>query len=173
MSLFKVGLDFAAVIRSKNRIMSAFLKLEESAILHVRSYLAKLGLASWAPDFTQSPYSLYNMAMRMCAIDTFRFLVGATHYDFLQPDTRLVMDVALLTRLYDHYVHHYQFELWKAEIRTPGGTLTASERNKVTQARRRVRFPFMCHYLLLKLTSSMVLDWTTSKRPRRLAACDL
>ncbi|KAJ7165540.1 hypothetical protein C8R43DRAFT_839877, partial [Mycena crocata] len=119
---FHVKVSFVESIRSKNRIISAFHKVEESAILHMRTYLAKLGIHAWAPDFSQTPYSLYNMTMRTCIIDTFRFLVAGTHYDFLRPNTRLINDTALLSRLYDHFVHHYMFERYKVEIRTPGGT---------------------------------------------------
>ncbi|KAJ6619085.1 hypothetical protein B0H10DRAFT_2027635 [Mycena sp. CBHHK59/15] len=60
----KVGLDVKEVIRSRSKIIAAFYKLEESAILHVRTYLAKLGIISWAPDFAQSPYSMYNTKPR-------------------------------------------------------------------------------------------------------------
>ncbi|KAJ7620645.1 hypothetical protein DFH06DRAFT_942862, partial [Mycena polygramma] len=133
-----VGLDVKEAIRSKSKIISAFYKVEESAILHVRTYLARLGLRSWAPDFTQSPYSMYNTTMRMCAIDTFRFLVAGTHYDFLRPNTSFLNDFGLLTGMYDHFVHHYMCEKWKTEIRAPGGNETAAERNNASQARIRL-----------------------------------
>ncbi|KAK7041368.1 hypothetical protein R3P38DRAFT_3180083 [Favolaschia claudopus] len=51
-------------------------KLGEGVLLFIKGYLAKLGINEWAVDFTQSPYSIYNTAMRICAVDTFRFLVG-------------------------------------------------------------------------------------------------
>ncbi|KAJ7585828.1 hypothetical protein C8J56DRAFT_1165625 [Mycena floridula] len=134
----KLGVTLEQSIRSKSRIITAFFKLEESALLHVRAYLAKLGITTWAPDFSQSAYSLYNMAMRMCIIDTFRYLVAGTFYDFLRPNTRLVNDTVLLSRLYDHFVHYYMFDKFKAEIRTPGGNEIAAERNTAAQTRRRL-----------------------------------
>ncbi|KAJ7152203.1 hypothetical protein C8R43DRAFT_1003896 [Mycena crocata] len=134
----KVGLSLEESIRSKNKIISAFYKVEESAILHMRTYLAKLGIHGWAPDFSQTPYSLYNMTMRTCIIDTFRFLVAGTHYDFLRPNTRLVNDTAMLSRLYDHFVHHYMFDKFKMEIRTPGGNEDAAARNTASQGRLRL-----------------------------------
>ncbi|KAJ6628864.1 hypothetical protein B0H10DRAFT_101284 [Mycena sp. CBHHK59/15] len=133
-----VGLR-ATAVHSRNKIISAFRKLEESALFHVRAYLAKLGINVWAPDFNQTPYSLYNMAMRMSAIDTFRFLVAATHYDFLEPNTQLVRDPSVLPKMYDHFVHHYLFEQWKLETRQPGGTVMAADRNKAVVNRSRVR----------------------------------
>ncbi|KAJ7136300.1 hypothetical protein C8R43DRAFT_955776 [Mycena crocata] len=136
--MYKVGISAREAILSKNKIISNFYKLEESALLHLQAYLAKLGIYVWAPDFTQTPYSMYNNAMRMCAIDTFRFLVAGTHYDFLRPNTKLVKDSSLLQRMYDHLIHHWMYEKWKAEIRTPGANQTTSDRNTATQARRRV-----------------------------------
>ncbi|KAJ7167398.1 hypothetical protein C8R43DRAFT_1121819 [Mycena crocata] len=134
----QVGLNIEQFIRSKNKIMAAFFKLEESALIHVRTYLAKLGIYMWAPDYSQTPYSMYNMAMRMCAIDTFRFLVTGTYYDFLRPNTSFIKDAALLTRMYDHFIHHYMFDKWKMEIRTPGGNETATARNTASQNRIRL-----------------------------------
>ncbi|KAJ6615716.1 hypothetical protein B0H10DRAFT_2435314 [Mycena sp. CBHHK59/15] len=134
----KIGVSIQEAILTKNKILSAFFKLEESALLHVSSYLAKLGIAVWAPDFSQTVYSLYNMAMRMCAIDTFRFLVAGRHYDFLRPNGSFVNDSNLLTRIYDHFVHHYMFNKWKVEIRTPGGNENAAERNRGIQGRIRL-----------------------------------
>ncbi|KAJ7861677.1 hypothetical protein B0H14DRAFT_2189653, partial [Mycena olivaceomarginata] len=131
----QVGVDVTEALRSKNRIVRAFCQLEESAILHVKAYLSKLGINVWAVDLTQSPYSMYNSAMRMCAIDTFRFLIAGTYYDFLHPDTRFIKDSALILRLYDHFVHRYMYDKWKVDIRTPGGNELAAERNKISQAR--------------------------------------
>ncbi|KAJ7089082.1 hypothetical protein C8R44DRAFT_648955, partial [Mycena epipterygia] len=134
-------------IRSKNRIVRAFFQLEESAILHVKAYLAKLGIVTWAIDFSQSPYSMYNAAMHMCAIDTFRFLIAGTYYDFLHPDTSFIKDSALLVRLYDHFVHRYMFDKWKVEIRMPGSNEINAERNKISQARLHVCFQLCFHNL--------------------------
>lgn len=90
---------------------------------------------------------MYNMAMRMAAIDTFRFCVAGTYYDFLHPDTRYIKDSALLVRLYDHFEHRYMFDKWMVEIRTPGGNEINTERNKVSQACIRVCFQCL-HYLV-------------------------
>ncbi|KAJ7714773.1 hypothetical protein B0H14DRAFT_2644342 [Mycena olivaceomarginata] len=130
-SQVKVGVDVTEALRSKNRIVRAFCQLEESAILHVKAYLSKLGINVWAVDLTQSPYSMYNSAMRMCAIDTFRFLIAGTYYDFLHPDTRFIKDSALILRLYDQFrppLHVRQVE----------GNELAAERNKISQARIRL-----------------------------------
>ncbi|KAJ7088182.1 hypothetical protein C8R44DRAFT_581303, partial [Mycena epipterygia] len=123
---------------SKNRIVRAFFQLEESALLHVKAYLAKLGITVWAVDFRQSPWSMYNTAMRMCAIDTFRYLLTGTYYDFLHPDTRYIKDSGLMVRLYDHFVHRYLYDKWKLEIRAEGSNRLNAERNKASQARGRV-----------------------------------
>ncbi|KAJ7252265.1 hypothetical protein C8J57DRAFT_1722914 [Mycena rebaudengoi] len=117
----KFGLSVRDAVKSKSKIMRGFCQVEEGAILHVKTYFAKLGLSVWAVDYTQTPYSMYNQAMRMAAIDTFRFLMGACSYDFLHPDTRYVNDSSLMVRIYDHHIHHAMFKKWTVEIRAPGG----------------------------------------------------
>ncbi|KAJ6565914.1 hypothetical protein DFH09DRAFT_1472729 [Mycena vulgaris] len=134
----KFGLSVQDAVRSNSKILRGFCQVEESAILHVKTYFAKLGLATWAVDYTQTPYSMYNQAMRMAAIDTFRFLMGACAYDFLRPDTSYVNDSTLLVRMYDHHIHRYMFDKWKVEIRTPGGNQLTAELNKYSQARTRL-----------------------------------
>ncbi|KAJ7127456.1 hypothetical protein C8R43DRAFT_1134711 [Mycena crocata] len=109
-SQVKLGISVEDSIRSKNRIVRAFFQLEEGALLHIKAYLAKLGIITWAVDFSQSPYSMYNSAMCMCAIDTFRFAIAGTYYDFLHSDTRYIKDSTLLVRLYDHFVHRYMYD---------------------------------------------------------------
>ncbi|KAJ7700792.1 hypothetical protein B0H17DRAFT_925288, partial [Mycena rosella] len=144
---------------SKNRIVRAFFQLEEGALLHIKAYLAKLGIVKWAVDFAQSPYSMYNSAMRMAAINTFRFCVAGTYYDFLRPDTRYIKDSGLLLRLYDHFIHRYMFDKWQKEIRTPGGNETTAERNKVSQARIRVCFLARTSIIFrLRLSSSTACE---------------
>ncbi|KAJ7193209.1 hypothetical protein GGX14DRAFT_577388 [Mycena pura] len=133
----KVGLDIRTAVRSKSKILKAFAKIEESALLHMRAYMSKLGLYEWAPDYEQSPYSQYNVAMRICAIDLFRYLTSSTFYDFLRIDSRYLNDVAFITRLYDHFVHHYMYQKWEQEVRSPGASLTTVERNTASANRKR------------------------------------
>ncbi|KAJ7898164.1 hypothetical protein B0H14DRAFT_2557208 [Mycena olivaceomarginata] len=177
-SQVKVGVNVTEALRSKNRILRAFCHLEESAILHVKAYLAKLGINIWAVALTQSPYSMYNSAMRMCAIDTFRFLIAGMYYDFLHPDTRFVKDSALLLRLYDHFVHRYMYDKWKVDIRTPGGNELAAEQNKISQARIRLHASRMAYLKDAAIPKRLKLmfspkatsdDESTSNGPQALA----
>ncbi|KAK6988492.1 hypothetical protein R3P38DRAFT_2804539 [Favolaschia claudopus] len=110
----KLGVDAIAVIRSNSKVLRAYLKLEENALLHIKSS----GLHP-KPIF----YVQYG---------------NASHYDFFRLNTELINDVNLIIRLYDHYVHHHTYEKWKKEIRTPGGNEIAAIRNKFTQARGRL-----------------------------------
>jgi hypothetical protein len=140
MFFVKLGLSVEDAIRSRDKIVHAFCQLEESALLHIKSYFAKLGISTWAIDYTQSAYSMYNMVMCMAAIDTFRYMVSGSYHDFLRPNTSFIHDSALLVHMYDHFAHRYRFELWKKEIRTPGGNKLVAERNKYSKTRIWVRF---------------------------------
>ncbi|KAJ7256053.1 hypothetical protein C8J57DRAFT_1721614 [Mycena rebaudengoi] len=174
----KLGLSVQEYVRSKNRIVRAFFQLEEAAILHVKAYFAKLGIVTWAVDFSQSPYSMYNSAMRMCAIDTFRFMIAGTYYDFLHPDTSYIKDSGLLVRLYDHFIHRYMFDKWKAEIRMPGGNELTAERNKFSQYRIRLHTSRDSYLKASKVPKRLALlftakatsdDESTPQGPRALA----
>ncbi|KAJ6580157.1 hypothetical protein DFH09DRAFT_1077062 [Mycena vulgaris] len=134
----KLGISVEDAIRSRNKIVCAFCQLEESALLHIKGYFAKLGIKTWAVDYAQSAYSTYNMVMRMAAIDSFRWMVSASYYDFLRPNTSFIHDSVLVIRVYDHFTHKYQFGLWKKEIRMPGGNALASERNKYSKTHLRL-----------------------------------
>ncbi|KAJ6572643.1 hypothetical protein B0H10DRAFT_2237433 [Mycena sp. CBHHK59/15] len=132
-------------IHSPNKIMSRFLKLEESALFLISSYLSKLGISVWAPNFMQTAYSMYNMAMQMCAIDTFCFLVSATHYDFLKPNTKYVKDTVMLPQMYDHFVHFHMYKIWKTEVKKLGGTLTLTDRNTASRNRRHLCATYLAY----------------------------
>ncbi|KAJ7612046.1 hypothetical protein DFH06DRAFT_1345240 [Mycena polygramma] len=177
-SQVKVGICVEECIRSSSRIVRTFLQLEEGAILHCKSYMAKIGITVWAIDFTQSAYSMYNTAMRMCAIDTFRFLIAGHFYDFLHPDTRYVKDSGLMSQMYDHFAHHYLYAKWALEVRTAGANKTNAERNKFTQARSRlykVRETYMKDTKVVKRLQLMFSakatsdDESTPQGPRALA----
>ncbi|KAK7051736.1 hypothetical protein R3P38DRAFT_2684430 [Favolaschia claudopus] len=134
----KLGVDMREAIRSNSKILKAFAKMEEGDLLQVKAHFAKLGVNVWAIDYTQSAHSVYNNAMRKCAIETFRFLCANKAYDFFTMDTTFLNDILLLTRMYDHFVHHHLNLQWQAEVRKPGGSEALAERNRITQARLRL-----------------------------------
>nr|GAT42870.1 predicted protein [Mycena chlorophos] len=126
------------LLHSKSRSVIMYRKLGESAINHILAYMARLGISVWGPDYTQDPYSSFNMAMRMCALDTFRLLVAARRLDFAGPDEAVVNNVVLLTEIYDDYVHRRLYNLFKAEIATPGANERVVVNNALVVARRRL-----------------------------------
>ncbi|KAK7065034.1 hypothetical protein R3P38DRAFT_2827642 [Favolaschia claudopus] len=137
-SAVKLGVDVREAIRGNSKILKAYAKMEEADLLSVKAYIAGLGINVWAIDYTQSPNSVYNSAMRKCAIHTFRFLCASKAYDFFTMDTSFINDVLLLTRLYDHFVHHHLNMQWQAEVRNPGASEANIERNRLIQTRSRL-----------------------------------
>ncbi|KAK7031903.1 hypothetical protein R3P38DRAFT_2774373 [Favolaschia claudopus] len=117
-SQVKLGLDVRAAIRSKSKILHAFARVEEKDLLHLKAYISNLGINTWAVDFTQSSYSVYNNAMRECAIDTFRFLASSSAYDFLGINTDYIQNIPLLTQMYDHFLFKYRQQRL-GEFKTP------------------------------------------------------
>ncbi|KAK6974920.1 hypothetical protein R3P38DRAFT_3303275 [Favolaschia claudopus] len=163
-SQVKLGLDVREAIRSRSKILHAFARVEEKDLLHTKAYVSNLGINTWAVDFTQSSYSVYNNAMRECAIDTFRFLASGSAYDFLGINTDYIQNIPLLTQIYDHFVHYYLYEQWTKEIRNPGSNELAAKRNTTIQARSRFKTPMRLRSMFaLKATSD---DEDTKSGPR-------
>src|SRR6266545_7199970 len=88
----------------------------------MQSRLATFGLTSWCPDLRQTPYSLYNSACHIIALDTFKQALVSHTYATLQPNLIYATDMNLLIKLYDHFVHYYMFtrlKLRAADKATP------------------------------------------------------
>jgi hypothetical protein len=120
------------------RAQNDVLQVEESVVLYCRTYMAKLGLPKWCPDFQQTPYSLYNNLCRMIAIDTFRFSLTRQAYGRKRPNLAYTNDIYLLTQIYNHFVHHLMYLRWKAEVRNPGILKSDNEKNTISKRRTRV-----------------------------------
>jgi hypothetical protein len=109
--------------------------VEAFVIDYIATYCAKFGLTEWAPDLRDTPYSLYNSAHRIIAIDTFRQAMAARAYSHMGPNQDFLHDTALLMRVYDHFVHHFQLQRFKKEGKIPG-SVALIEQLRPTYTRR-------------------------------------
>ncbi|KAF6756056.1 hypothetical protein DFP72DRAFT_810678 [Ephemerocybe angulata] len=103
-----------------SRIVRQARGMEEHIVQYIDSRIASYGLEEWAVDFNQSPYSAYNSAMRIIALDTFKQAVISHAYASLKPNLKYAEDTGMTTRLYDHIVHHYFFRRYTREKVNPG-----------------------------------------------------
>lgn len=113
-------------------------RVREPALLYILGQLAKYGLHSWRPNFNEDAYSLYNSAHRFFAIDTYRQLAASMCYDFMGIDKSCLNDTLLLTRVYDHFVHHYMYNKWRKEQKYPGTAVEEADRNAILARRSKL-----------------------------------
>ena len=145
LSLVKVGLS---VSLASGRIAAQAQMIEEHILEYMQACIARFGLTRWAPDLRQTPYSLYNAACRIIALDTFKQAVVAHTYDHIGPNVAYVKDVPLLIKLYDHFVHYYLFNRYKKDSCNAGSVRVADEANPIYKNRARVR-DICCAFFLI------------------------
>ena len=114
-------------ITDRGRIASQLRQIEEHIIDYIQSSLARFGLVVWCPDLRQTPYTLYNAACRIIALDTFKQALVSHTYAHLAPNLSYVKDMTLLVKMYDHFVHHYLYTRYKKECRVPGSVRARDE----------------------------------------------
>lgn len=112
--------------------------VEDSILKFVQVLMSNFGITRWCPDFDQTPYSMYNSACRIIALQTFTQAVIGRGYDFIIFNKKYLDDQALLMRLYNHFVHYRMYDAFKKELRNPGSIQAISESNPQYQSRSRV-----------------------------------
>jgi hypothetical protein len=142
-SLVKIGTHLITGVGSKTA--AQYRRIEEHILSYIQGYLARFGMKIWCPDLRQSPYSLYNSACRIIALDTFKQALVCHAYTHLKPNTSYVQDVELLGKMYDHWVHYYFYKRYLKECKLPGSVQAADETNPTYQNRKRVCFYFLFH----------------------------
>ncbi|KZV87743.1 hypothetical protein EXIGLDRAFT_620282, partial [Exidia glandulosa HHB12029] len=114
-------------------------RVEKPALSWMIAFLARFGFTSWAPDFTSTPYSLYNSACRIIAIFSFQQALLAQAYVHFGPVMSHANDFDFLIKLFDWYVWDCWFHRWDAERRRPGWRMRLHQQKLGYQWRSRVR----------------------------------
>ncbi|KAG2019897.1 hypothetical protein CC2G_005293 [Coprinopsis cinerea AmutBmut pab1-1] len=135
-----VNITPVSALKSKSRIIAQYRKVEEHILDYMKTFIARYGLKSWCPDLRQTPYSLYNATHRIICIDTFKqgLVAGAYSVAFPRINTTYATNTDLLTKMYDHHVHHYLFGLYTKEIKEPGSVGSKGGLNMVYKNRDRL-----------------------------------
>ena len=113
--------------------------LEDDLLDYMQTYCARYGLRMWAPDLTESAYSIYNSACRLIAISTFKHALALDSYSFTGIDCTVAANTELLIRIYDHFIHYKQLRLRRQESRSPGRLLRAANLNTIYRRRNALR----------------------------------
>ena len=92
----------------------------------MQTFCAKYGLYGWSPNLSESPYSKHNSACRLGAITTFKHALNTYSYALVEVDTTTAIDMEVLIRICDHFIHHVQPRLRGKEKRNPGSVLRSA-----------------------------------------------
>jgi hypothetical protein len=125
-----------------SKIVKNVRNMSEGIIQHIDTCIAQFGLIDWCPDLTQSPNSLYNLACRLIAIETFKQAMMAHTYASLRPNRAYINDHDLIFRLYNHIVHYYFHSRFIRNLNNPGTVMAGDDANGVYRNRKRVRDSF-------------------------------
>ncbi|KAH9475967.1 hypothetical protein JR316_0011532 [Psilocybe cubensis] len=184
--LVQIGLAMSA---SKGRTARQARLVEEHMLSYMQACLSRVGLVRWCPDLRQTPYSLYNSACRIIALNTFRQALVSHTYIHLGPNLAYATDEGLLIKMFDHFVFHVMQERYQKELRNPGSVLQNLENtplynNRIRLAKARLDFLVQNGYrkryrdlINPKATSDDEYDpvqkvWIIRRRPERSPAAE-
>ncbi|KNZ59351.1 hypothetical protein VP01_1751g4 [Puccinia sorghi] len=121
------------------RVGNHFVHIDETHIHYIHGYLAKLGIQCWGPNLEEGPESLFNSAMRIAALNTFRQMAIANGYDFMNFNRKYINDMARFIYTYNHYVHHVSSIKFVAETKQPGKYKETVDLKNASKNRTRLR----------------------------------
>lgn len=127
---------------SNSKVAKMVCRMEENIISYIDNCLARFGLEEWTPDLDQTPYALYNTTHRIIAIDTFKQAAVAHAYAQLKPNLKYVQNMALLEKIYNHFVHFYFYSRYVQERDSPGSVAALDGAGPAYKGRNRVSFIF-------------------------------
>ncbi|KAH6895061.1 hypothetical protein BKA70DRAFT_1028442, partial [Coprinopsis sp. MPI-PUGE-AT-0042] len=113
-------------------------QIEEHIVKYIRTMLAWFGLPSWAPNYAEIPYSLYNTAVHLIAVETFKQVLVLQAYDFLRANPKFAKNMELLFKIYDYIVHSHFHQIYLKEKREPGSVLEAARLNPIYIGRQQL-----------------------------------
>ena len=92
-------------LASRNSEHQALRSIEDDLLIYCQTQLVKVGLLEWRPNFTDSPYSTFNSALRLIAISTFKQITVSGAYTGFGPDLLVhVESMSYVINLFDHFV---------------------------------------------------------------------
>ncbi|KAF4615803.1 hypothetical protein D9613_012477 [Agrocybe pediades] len=124
---------------SQSRTLSRLANIESTFVEYIAAIMSRVGIRRWAPDYIGRPDSLWNAAMSVVFIKTFRQAVAAGAYDFNanQGWKQYMEDMDLLILIYDHIVWRHFFDKWREEQRSPGAAQVEKERQAMYAVKRK------------------------------------
>jgi len=139
---------------NQSRTLTRLANIEATIVEYTATQMSRVGVTRWAPDYTETPGSLWNTAMSFLLIDTFRQAIVAGAYDFNSNHAwkKFITDMDLMVVIYDHVVWYHFFDKWREEKRAPGAAQAEKERQAMYAVKRKVSyFKLALHVIFLHL----------------------
>ncbi|KAJ7577131.1 hypothetical protein C8J56DRAFT_1113717 [Mycena floridula] len=131
-------LDSLRHLPAKGKIARGLRRLNHNHIATIFSYLANYGFTAWTVDLTETPTSLWNIACKNVAIDSFKQAMASHAYAFLSPNHDYLNNQLLLSTIYDQFVWTYMKGLHELELREPGGAATKAIHGDIYKRRKAI-----------------------------------
>lgn len=124
---------------STSNISRELARLEDSQLEQIALQLSRFGLSAWCPNYAESPYSLYNQAIRFIAIDTFKHAATAGAYVSMKPNLSYIHNIETTVEIFDNCVFEHHLTRFEKERSNPGSVAAAIDMTNMYKRRARVR----------------------------------
>jgi hypothetical protein len=135
---------------------------EQQVIDVITLQCARYGVVEWSPNLCDSAYLLYNSAMCLVAIDSFRQCLTSKAYACFGANPHHAQDMGTIIKFYDHFVHYVQQTRFQLNAKAPGSVHDAEEHKNAAnwQIKVNVSYPSCQVTLLISNISCGISVWT-------------
>ncbi|MBW0529874.1 hypothetical protein O181_069589 [Austropuccinia psidii MF-1] len=105
---------------------------------YIQGALACLGFSRCSPNLAQNSKDLYNVACQILAITTFQQVAAAGSFDNQNVNLSFIMQMGLLQKAYNHFVHYFMKAWYDKEEKLGGSVKAAGAKNSINKSRERV-----------------------------------
>jgi len=113
-------------------------RIDEGHLLIMFNAIANVGLIRWQPDVLGTVESMYNALHEHLAISTFKTVVTAFGYTFMNADLSFITNYSFLMKLYRSFVFGFMAKQAHKEGKAAGGVAMENGRRNVYRRRNHV-----------------------------------
>ncbi|MBW0576358.1 hypothetical protein O181_116073, partial [Austropuccinia psidii MF-1] len=104
---------------------------------YIQGALACLGCSRWSPNLAQNSKDLYNVACQILAIAAFQQAAAAGAFDNQNVNLAFIMQMGLLQKTYNHFVHYFMKAWYDKEAKLGGSVKAAGAKKSINKSRER------------------------------------
>ncbi|MBW0470531.1 hypothetical protein O181_010246 [Austropuccinia psidii MF-1] len=123
----------------KRNLARGISHLSDSYISYICGTLSLLGITVWSPNLAQTSDNLYNVACRIAALVTFQQVTVGGAYNYMSINPKYIMEMSLLQKAYDHFVHYLMKARAEKEEKANGAYKNGCIKGLANKNRARLR----------------------------------